>query len=73
MNYNKLRGKIIEKGYTIKSFSQELEIPLSTMSDKLNGKTEFKASEMFKIAKALEIDDIKEYFFNQEVQYIEQK
>lgn len=61
--YNKLRGKIAEKGLTYKDLAEKTNIPVSTLSNKVNGITEFKTSEIIKIADVLEIDDYMEYFF----------
>ena len=72
ISYNKLRGRIIEKGYSISSLAVETGIPLSTLSNKLNGITEFKTSEIIIISKVLDIDNLEEYFFTLKVRNIEQ-
>lgn len=72
ISYSKLRGRIVEKGYSISSLSAETGIPLSTLSNKLNGITEFKTSEIIIISKVLDIDDLEEYFFTLKVRDIEQ-
>lgn len=72
VSYDKLRGKIVEEGYTIRSLSEKSGIPISTLSNKINGLTEFKTSEIITISKILGINDIKEYFFNQKVRNFEQ-
>lgn len=69
--HNKLRGKIVEKGYTMRSLSDKTGIPVSTLSNKINGLTEFKASEILIISECLDISNIKEYFFTPKVRNIE--
>lgn len=64
-NSNKLKGKIVENGYTLSSFSDA--IPLSRMSlrRKLNGEADFRVSEIEKICSLLGIErsEISNYFF----------
>ena len=62
--YGKLKGRMTEKGYTIRKLSDEAGIPLTTLSYKLNGLTEFKASEMYTLCQILDIKNVKEYFFD---------
>lgn len=62
INY-KIKGKIAEQGMTLKTLSSKTCIPVSTLSDKLNGRSEFKASEIAAISKALALDNIEAYFF----------
>lgn len=59
----KLKGRIVEQGLTMREVAEKAHIPVSTLSDKINGKTEFKASEIHVLCKILKIDDIKAYFF----------
>lgn len=64
-NSNKLKGRIIEMGYTLSSFSDALSISRPSFRKKVNGLTDFKASEIEKICVLLEIQhsDIGNYFF----------
>ncbi len=64
-NTNKLKGRIVEKGYTLSRFSLEMGISRPCMRKKINNKTDFKASEIEKICTALEIsnNELSEYFF----------
>lgn len=72
-NFSKLRGKMAEEGYTVRSLSEKSGIPVSTLSNKLNGVSEFKASEMILISQVLEIEDVENYFFDQKVRNIERQ
>lgn len=72
LSYNKLRGKIVEKGYTMRSLSEKTGIPISTLSNKMNGVSEFKTTEIIKISEILGIKNYQEYFFDFEVRNIEQ-
>lgn len=72
VSFNKLRGLMTEKGFTIRSLSKDTGIPVSTLSNKLNGLSEFKTSEILKISYVLGISDVTEYFFAPEVRNIEQ-
>lgn len=71
VSYNKLKGLMAEKGFTIRSLSKNTGIPVSTLSNKLNGLTEFKTSEILKISYILGISDVTEYFFTVKVRDIE--
>ncbi len=61
--HGKLKGLMVEKGYSIRKLSDETGIPLSTLSNKLNGITEFKTSDILMIVKVLKIKDVMTYFF----------
>lgn len=61
--HGKLKGLMVEKGYSIRRLSEETGIPLSTLSNKLNGITEFKTSEILMISNVLKIRDVMKYFF----------
>lgn len=71
MSYNKLRGRMAEKGYSMRKLSEISGISITTLSDKLNGRTEFKTSEIFNISNILDIENIAEYFFSPKVRNIE--
>ncbi|WP_187364071.1 helix-turn-helix domain-containing protein [Lagierella massiliensis] len=58
----KLKGIMAEKGYSVRKLSDETGIPLSTLSNKINGITEFKTSDILIISKVLEILNIQEIF-----------
>lgn len=59
----KLKGIMAEKGYSVRKLSDETGIPLSTLSNKINGITEFKTSDILMISKVLNILNIQEIFF----------
>ena len=63
---NKLKGKIVENGYTQKELSELIGIDVSTFSMKINNKYEFSTSEIKKMAELLNLDnsDIMAIFMN---------
>lgn len=63
---NKLKAKIVEKGYTITSLAKELKISKTTLSQKINNKIKFSQTDMRKITKKLDLtgNDVKEIFLN---------
>ncbi len=63
ITHGKLKGLMAEKGYSIRRLSDETGISLSTLSNKLNGATEFKTSEILMISNVLQIRDVMKYFF----------
>lgn len=64
-NYQKLRGRIKEKGYTQGDVANTIGITPGTFSDKLNNKASFSTKEVDGICKMLGIsnDEIGSYFF----------
>ena len=74
-DFSKLRGRIVEKYGTLGAFAEAMCWSERTNSLKINGKSEWKQSEILAASELLEIDpnEIDEYFFNVEVQKIEQK
>ncbi len=68
-NYNKLKGRIKEKGFTQEDIANSLGINKSTISLRLNNQSLFVQDEINKIIKLLEIpgEEIKEYFFEEKV------
>lgn len=70
MAYIKLRAKIMERGYTIKSLSAALGMSGNALYRKVNGKTEFKLSDVLKICDKLKItsgDEVREIFFSHSI------
>ena len=69
MEYNKLRGRIIEKFGTIEKFADFLEKSRITVSNKLNGKSNFSRDDIIFWSSALGIsqDEIGSYFFDESV------
>lgn len=69
-NYNKLRGRIIEKFGTQRSFAKKLGVSERTISLKLNNKIFFSQDEITSISELLKIEsnEIQVYFFEKEVQ-----
>lgn len=64
-NNNKLRGLIKERYGSEYIFAKKLEMSLSTLSSKLNNKSEFNRSEILKMKELLEIkkEEIYNIFF----------
>ena len=64
-NYSKLRGRIKECGYTQDRLAKEIGRDKSSLSYKLNGKSDFTAKEIDCICNVLDIsnDEIGAYFF----------
>lgn len=60
-NYSKLLGKIKESGYTQEALAALINIGTSTLSQKLNNQSEFRQSEIQKICKILNIDNVEDY------------
>lgn len=69
-NYSKLLGRIVEKVGTQGAFSEKMGLSERTISFKLNGKVEWKQSEIAKACEILSIEDkdIPAYFFALSVQ-----
>lgn len=63
---NKLKAKIIEKGFTITSLAKELKTSKTTLSQKINNKIKFSQLDMRKITEKLDLtgEDVKEIFLN---------
>lgn len=69
-NYNKLRGRIVEKFQSLFNFSEMLDITYEALSKKMNNKTAISQMEVVKWSELLEIpsDEIGVYFFTIKVQ-----
>ncbi len=63
--FAKLRGRMIELGYTYNIMAKKLNVSMPTLSNKLNGKADWRHNEMCQIIKILGIkdDEINSYFF----------
>lgn len=74
-DYSILKGKIVEKIGSRRELAEKLGINETTLSNKLNNKTDFSREEMRKICKILDEPLIKiiEYFFTEAVRENEQK
>ena len=71
-NTKKFQGKIREHGYTIESLSKVIGLSRTGLFNKMHNKSEFTASEIAAIVKALSIDvtEEREIFF---AQFVENK
>ncbi len=54
---NRLKSYLVLRGKTLKSLAKEINMPINTLSSKVNNITEFKASEIVKIQIALDIPE----------------
>lgn len=63
--YNKLKGRIVEKFGTISNFAENLSFSRITLTNKLNGKFQFTSKEIEEMTEKLEIsqEEIGKYFF----------
>ncbi len=57
MNANKLRGRIVEAGYTQKTLAIAVNMSENSLSSKLNEKRPFNTDEILAICKLLKITD----------------
>lgn len=57
LNRNKLIGKMAERGMTQRALAEVLGCAENTLSDKLNGKREFRLDEASRICDVLDIAD----------------
>ncbi len=55
MLQNKLKGKIVEAGYTQKSLAKEIGMSKNTLNSKINGKIPFNTDEIERICSCLSI------------------
>ena len=71
-DYNKLRGRIVEKYGSQIEFSKAMDWSERTLSKKMNGKIPWKQTDICTAIKLLGLseDDIQEYFFSIKVQNI---
>ena len=69
-NYNKLKGKIVEKFGTQLAFAQAMGLSERSISLKMNNKVPFTQPEISKAIAILELNDneIQSYFFNLKTQ-----
>ena len=68
-NFNRLRGKIIERYGSQAKFAKELGLSQNSLSRKMNNKTRFTSTDMVKIKELLSIpnNELDAYFFSTEV------
>lgn len=64
-NYNKLKGRIVEKFGTLDKFSDKTKMSATTIGRKLSGKSLWSQDEIIKACELLEIpmDEMTAYFF----------
>lgn len=67
INVNKLRSYLALRGMTIKVLAETIGMPLSTLSNKINGRNEFIASEIAQIQTVLDIpgEEVLEIFIKE--------
>lgn len=64
MQANKLKSYMALKGETIKSLAATVGMASKTLSEKINGKSDFTLNEAEKLIQILGIDDPADVFFN---------
>lgn len=71
-NYNKLRGRIVEKYGYQNEFARAMGWSERTLSLKMNGKRTWKQTDIMKAISLLGLNesDVQEYFFKVEVQNV---
>ena len=57
VNINKFRSYLALRGMTIKDLAERIGMSISTLSNKINGRNEFTASEIAQIQAVLNIPD----------------
>lgn len=64
-NYNKLKGRIVEKFGTVDKFSTKAKMSATTIGRKLSGKSLWSQDEIMTVCELLEIpmDEMTTYFF----------
>lgn len=63
VNEQLLKAKIVEMGFTQSEIASKLGLSLTSLNYKMNGKTEFKANEIYALSDILKIKDKDAYFF----------
>ena len=68
MNRNLLKAKIVEKGYNLGEFAKAMKMSHSSFSYKINGKKEFRYSEILRAINILNLSsqDVVDIFFSSE-------
>nr|DAF67498.1 MAG TPA: Protein of unknown function (DUF739) [Caudoviricetes sp.] len=68
-NYNKLKGRMREWGYTQEEFAKAIGICTVSLNRKLGNKQDFRQGEILRSCEVLNIfaDEIPDYFFNPEL------
>ena len=74
-NYDKLRGRIVEKCGSLEAFAKAVNLSSQTVSKYMNNKAPWKQTNINEAVRVLEIapEDISAYFFTPNVQSIEHK
>ena len=70
-NINKLKGKIIENGYTLKSMSAEIGICETSLRRKINDKSDFSIEESLVVKDRLHLstEDYLDIFFGTKLEF----
>lgn len=65
MNYQKLKGRIVEICGSQRAFADKIGVTEQTITNKITGKSQFDLNDVITWCKALEIarEDIADYFF----------
>lgn len=63
MTFAKLKGRMREKECSQSKLAKEMGITVQALNAKLNGRSQFTVPEAIQVAKILDIDDPREFFF----------
>ena len=65
-NNLRLKGRIVEKGYTLSSFAEVLGLSRASLRNKMSGASSFRVSEVKKMCDLLDIEysEVGNYFFS---------
>lgn len=66
-NANLLKAELLIKGISTDELAKTLEINKSTLSKRINGKSEWTLSELQKVGEILGVEKMNHIFFGQEV------
>ena len=62
-DYSRLKGKMVERGFTQAGLAKEIEMSPATLNLKLNNKSKFGQDEITKIIEVLQLRNVDPYFF----------
>ncbi len=69
INSEKIKAKMVELGLTQAKLAEMLKMSTTSLNNKLQGKCEFTASEIFSMSHFLDIENKDDYFFVQKGEY----
>lgn len=73
MNLNKLKGKIVENGFTQQKLADKMGLTIQSVNAKLNNRRPFTIQEACLITQILQLDNPIEIFFTQSIPEMQRK